>query len=189
MVVAALDNPVDLLVLLVIAVLIFGKRLPEVARSVGKGIRELKESVNMDDMSDTLNTVNEIRTAVSPSRLVRAAVTGRRRVPQHPQRCRCAEPAFERRTERSASSPENRHPRRRGAGSARRRNHGATRTGVAPAAASCAPRSRVALRKTGEWRVARLLRSMNVAGSLTRARGFEGPKPRVRPVGRVMLVA
>lgn len=73
-VVGALDNPVDLLLLLVVAVLIFGKQLPEVARSVGKGIRELRESANFSDMTDALNSVNEVRSAISPAGLLRAAL-------------------------------------------------------------------------------------------------------------------
>ncbi len=51
---AALDNPVDIVVLLVFAFLLFGKQLPEVARSLGKGIRELKESTNFSEVTDAL---------------------------------------------------------------------------------------------------------------------------------------
>lgn len=74
--VAALDNPVDLVMLLLIAFLLFGKQLPEVARSVGKGIRDLKENLNLDEMSDALSSVNEIRTAISPQAIARAAIPG-----------------------------------------------------------------------------------------------------------------
>ena len=42
---AFLDNPVMLLVLGAIAVMLFGERLPEVARSVGKQLMELKSGV------------------------------------------------------------------------------------------------------------------------------------------------
>lgn len=38
-------NPLLLIVILVIALLIFGKRLPDVARSLGKGIVEFKKGV------------------------------------------------------------------------------------------------------------------------------------------------
>ncbi|MET0763174.1 MAG: twin-arginine translocase TatA/TatE family subunit [Thermoleophilaceae bacterium] len=46
-------GPLEMLVILVIALLVLGpKRLPEAARSVGRGMRELKESlsgINDDD--------------------------------------------------------------------------------------------------------------------------------------------
>ena len=38
-------GPVEMMVLAVIAVLLFGKRLPEVGRSVGKGISEFKKGI------------------------------------------------------------------------------------------------------------------------------------------------
>jgi sec-independent protein translocase protein TatA len=49
-------GPLELLVILVVALLVLGpKRLPEAARSVGRGMRELKESlagVNDHDEDD-----------------------------------------------------------------------------------------------------------------------------------------
>ncbi len=49
-------GPLELLVILVVALLVLGpKRLPEAARSVGRGMRELKDSlagVNDDDEDD-----------------------------------------------------------------------------------------------------------------------------------------
>jgi sec-independent protein translocase protein TatA len=49
-------GPLELLVILVVALLVLGpKRLPEAARSVGRGMRELKESlagVNEHDDDD-----------------------------------------------------------------------------------------------------------------------------------------
>jgi TatA/E family protein of Tat protein translocase len=74
--VAALDNPLDLLFLLVLAFLLFGKDLPEVARNLGKGIRELKESVNFDEVSDVMNSVNEVRSIASPANIARATFPG-----------------------------------------------------------------------------------------------------------------
>lgn len=45
-----LDNPLHLAVLLVILLLVFGaKRLPEMGRSLGSGLRSFKESINPDD--------------------------------------------------------------------------------------------------------------------------------------------
>jgi sec-independent protein translocase protein TatA len=39
-------GPTEMLIVLVIAVLLFGKRLPEVGRSLGKGIVEFKKGLN-----------------------------------------------------------------------------------------------------------------------------------------------
>jgi sec-independent protein translocase protein TatA len=49
-------GPFELIIVLVIALIVLGpKRLPEVGRSVGKGIREFKESLNAED-DDELET-------------------------------------------------------------------------------------------------------------------------------------
>jgi TatA/E family protein of Tat protein translocase len=46
-------GPMELLVVLIIALIVFGpKRLPELGRSLGKGIREFKGSVSGDDDDD-----------------------------------------------------------------------------------------------------------------------------------------
>jgi sec-independent protein translocase protein TatA len=39
-------GPMEMLIVLVIAVLLFGKRLPEVGRSLGKGLVEFKKGLN-----------------------------------------------------------------------------------------------------------------------------------------------
>ncbi len=45
-----LDNPIHLAFLLVILLLVFGaKRLPEMGRSLGSGLRGFKESINGHD--------------------------------------------------------------------------------------------------------------------------------------------
>jgi sec-independent protein translocase protein TatA len=45
-----LDNPIHILFVLVIVLLVFGaKRLPEMGKSLGKGIREFKQSVSGDE--------------------------------------------------------------------------------------------------------------------------------------------
>ena len=43
-----IDNPVHLIFLAAVALLVLGpRRLPEVARSLGKGIREFREAMNV----------------------------------------------------------------------------------------------------------------------------------------------
>ena len=47
---SGLESPMHLLVVLIVAVLVFGpKRLPEVGRSLGSGLRQFKESVGGDE--------------------------------------------------------------------------------------------------------------------------------------------
>jgi sec-independent protein translocase protein TatA len=61
-------GPLEMMVILVVALLVLGpQRLPEVARSVGKGMRELKDSlsgVTDDDYADELE--EEQRPAAKP---------------------------------------------------------------------------------------------------------------------------
>jgi sec-independent protein translocase protein TatA len=46
-------GPLEIAVVLVIALLVFGpKRLPELGKSMGKGIREFKGSLSMDDKDE-----------------------------------------------------------------------------------------------------------------------------------------
>jgi sec-independent protein translocase protein TatA len=43
-------GPLELMVILVVALLVLGpQKLPEAARSIGKGMRELKQSLTADD--------------------------------------------------------------------------------------------------------------------------------------------
>lgn len=45
-----LDNPIHILLLLVLMLLVFGaKRLPEMGRSLGTGLREFKETISGED--------------------------------------------------------------------------------------------------------------------------------------------
>ncbi|OHB70755.1 MAG: hypothetical protein A2V70_11770 [Planctomycetes bacterium RBG_13_63_9] len=41
-----MPGPTEMMIILVIAVLLFGKRLPEVGRSLGKGIVEFKKGIH-----------------------------------------------------------------------------------------------------------------------------------------------
>jgi sec-independent protein translocase protein TatA len=44
-----LDNPLHILLLLLVVLLVFGaKRLPEIGRSLGTGLREFKQSVSSE---------------------------------------------------------------------------------------------------------------------------------------------
>ena len=46
-------GPLEIAVILVIALVVFGpKRLPELGKSMGKGIREFKGSLSMDDKDE-----------------------------------------------------------------------------------------------------------------------------------------
>ena len=46
-------GPMELIIVLVIALIVLGpKRLPEAGRSVGRGLREFKESLNGDSRRD-----------------------------------------------------------------------------------------------------------------------------------------
>ena len=46
-------GPLELMVILVVALIVLGpQRLPEAARSVGRGMRELKQSLTTDDDDD-----------------------------------------------------------------------------------------------------------------------------------------
>ncbi len=52
----------ELLVVLIIALIVFGpKRLPELGRSLGKGIREFKGSVSGDNEDDADRELRELQ--------------------------------------------------------------------------------------------------------------------------------
>jgi sec-independent protein translocase protein TatA len=59
----------ELLILLLVLLLVFGpKRLPEMGRQLGKGMREFKDSVSgKDDVDDTIDEVAELPPAVEPT--------------------------------------------------------------------------------------------------------------------------
>jgi sec-independent protein translocase protein TatA len=51
-----LDNPLHIAFLVVILLLVFGaKRLPEIGRSLGSGMREFKDSISGDSNKPALN--------------------------------------------------------------------------------------------------------------------------------------
>jgi sec-independent protein translocase protein TatA len=57
----------ELLILLLVLLLVFGpKRLPEMGRQLGKGMREFKESVSGKDDDDRIDEVAELPPAALP---------------------------------------------------------------------------------------------------------------------------
>ena len=73
-----LDNPIHILFLLVAVLLVFGaKRLPEMGKSLGDGLRGFKESVSGDSPEPDvsfLNTVTEPAADATPVHTPPAAV-------------------------------------------------------------------------------------------------------------------
>jgi sec-independent protein translocase protein TatA len=71
-------TPTHLIFLLLLAVLLFGsKRLPEIGRGLGKGMREFKESVSgLSEVTDAVHGVQEARKAVNPANVAAAVVPG-----------------------------------------------------------------------------------------------------------------
>jgi sec-independent protein translocase protein TatA len=57
-------GPLEIVVILIIALIVFGpKRLPELGRSMGKGIREFKTSLTTDKDDDDEDDVRELERA------------------------------------------------------------------------------------------------------------------------------
>jgi sec-independent protein translocase protein TatA len=73
----------ELLILLLVLLLVFGpKRLPEMGRQLGKGMREFKDSVSGkydDDDDDTVDEVAELPPAVAPVETSTTATPARER--------------------------------------------------------------------------------------------------------------
>jgi sec-independent protein translocase protein TatA len=55
-----LDNPLHIAILVVILLLVFGaKRLPEMGRSIGTGMREFKDSISGDSSTPALTQATQ----------------------------------------------------------------------------------------------------------------------------------
>jgi sec-independent protein translocase protein TatA len=60
-------GPLEIIVVLVIALIVFGpKRLPELGNSLGKGIREFKDSVTGENKDDDAVEDPEVKTIGTP---------------------------------------------------------------------------------------------------------------------------
>ena len=69
-----LDNPIHLAFILILLLLVFGaKRLPEMGRSLGAGLRGFKESISADEPPSTL-TVHSGHAVPTPDLPASAAV-------------------------------------------------------------------------------------------------------------------
>jgi sec-independent protein translocase protein TatA len=71
-------GPLEIIVVLIIALIVFGpKRLPELGNSLGKGIREFKDSVTGENKDDDIDDDDDVK-AISASKATTAPVE------QHP---------------------------------------------------------------------------------------------------------
>jgi sec-independent protein translocase protein TatA len=70
-----LDNPLHILILLVIVLLVFGaKRLPEIGRSLGEGMRGFKDSISGESNNNNNQSLSQAPPAApAPAPVVSAA--------------------------------------------------------------------------------------------------------------------
>jgi sec-independent protein translocase protein TatA len=63
-----LDNPLHIAFLVVILLLVFGaRRLPEIGRSLGSGMREFKDSITGDSKQPTLTQATQQQPEATPA--------------------------------------------------------------------------------------------------------------------------
>ena len=65
-------GPLELVIVLVIALVILGpKRLPEVGKSIGNGMREFKDAISGNSKDDDDDEITTLKTSSSDARLSR----------------------------------------------------------------------------------------------------------------------
>jgi sec-independent protein translocase protein TatA len=63
-----LDNPLHIAFLLIVLLLVFGaKRLPEIGRSIGGGMREFKDSISGDSTPTLTQSAQQPQAPVQPA--------------------------------------------------------------------------------------------------------------------------
>ncbi|MCE9605308.1 MAG: twin-arginine translocase TatA/TatE family subunit [Planctomycetia bacterium] len=63
-------GPMEMVIIGVLAILLFGNRLPEVAKSVGKGFNEFKKG--MHGIDEEVNSASRVSSSSSSSRVARS---------------------------------------------------------------------------------------------------------------------
>lgn len=80
-----LDNPLHILALLLIVLLVFGaKRLPEIGRSLGTGLREFKQSVSGDHPQQQQQTLTAAQPPAQPQQTQQPQQTPAQQAPTPP---------------------------------------------------------------------------------------------------------